>query len=207
MRNYRSNVAFIDLLFNLLVGFTSLFIIALLLINPVAKTGKIEPEVELIITTEWDKDSNNDFDIWVKGPNGPAVGYSRKDIGYIVLNRDDIGINNDSYFSNGKRIILRDNREAVEIRGIVPGEYIVNLHFYRLDEKTTKVSYSEPVIVQLLDIRPFTVAIDEIVVLPGELAEITAFTFRVDADGNIYGIKVRPNTIRIASPSVDYYEE
>ena len=91
MRNYRSNVAFIDLLFNLLVGFTSLFIIALLLINPVAKTGKIEPEVEMIITTEWDKDSNNDIDIWVKGPNGPAVGYSGKDIGYIVLNRDDIG--------------------------------------------------------------------------------------------------------------------
>ena len=33
-RKFHSNLAFVDLLFNLLVGFTSMFILAFLLINP-----------------------------------------------------------------------------------------------------------------------------------------------------------------------------
>ena len=43
MRKYSSNLAFVDLLFNLLVGFTSLFIIAFLMINPIAKDGEVTP--------------------------------------------------------------------------------------------------------------------------------------------------------------------
>lgn len=132
MRNYRSNVAFIDLLFNLLVGFVSLFIIAFLLINPIAKNGKIDPPIEFLITTEWDKFSKNDIDIWVKGPDGRAVSYTNKDIGYIVLNRDDLGSANDNVRVAGKTISIKENREAIEIRGLVPGEYIVNVHFLSL---------------------------------------------------------------------------
>jgi len=43
MRKYSSNLAFVDLLFNLLVGFTSLLLLAFLLINPIADEGKIDP--------------------------------------------------------------------------------------------------------------------------------------------------------------------
>lgn len=43
MRKYSSNLAFVDLLFNLLIGFASLFVIAFLMINPIAKTGAVTP--------------------------------------------------------------------------------------------------------------------------------------------------------------------
>ena len=39
---YHSNVSFLDLLFNLVVGFVMLFIIAFLLIRPIAENKQIE---------------------------------------------------------------------------------------------------------------------------------------------------------------------
>lgn len=69
MRRYSSNIAFIDLLFNLLIGFTSLLLIAFLLINPVAEEGKIDPRSEFLITMSWLDTSGIDLDIWIEGPN------------------------------------------------------------------------------------------------------------------------------------------
>ena len=44
MRKYSTNLGFVDLLFNLLVGFVSLLLIAFLLINPIADDGKIDAQ-------------------------------------------------------------------------------------------------------------------------------------------------------------------
>ena len=65
MRKYSSNLAFVDLLFNLLVGFTSLFVIAFLLINPIAKSGVIDPPIRLMIEMRWDDSSPRDIDLHV----------------------------------------------------------------------------------------------------------------------------------------------
>ena len=46
---YRSSFGFIDLLFNLLVGFVFLFMLAFMLINPVAKKETIKPKAEYFI--------------------------------------------------------------------------------------------------------------------------------------------------------------
>ena len=46
---YRSSFGFIDLLFNMLIGFVFLFMLAFLLINPVAKKETIKPKAEYFI--------------------------------------------------------------------------------------------------------------------------------------------------------------
>ena len=46
---YRSD-PFTDLLFNILLGFTFLFLIAVMFINPVARLGNVQLKAEYIIT-------------------------------------------------------------------------------------------------------------------------------------------------------------
>ena len=56
-RRYVSNLAFIDLLFNLILGFVMLFLISFLLINNPAKTSEIEYKAE-IMTSYTAKDAS-----------------------------------------------------------------------------------------------------------------------------------------------------
>ena len=59
---YKSSLAFTDLLFNVLIGFAFMFIIAFLLINPVEKDAEIEAKAEFMIIMEWDDQSAYDID-------------------------------------------------------------------------------------------------------------------------------------------------
>lgn len=69
-RRYVSNLAFIDLLFNLILGFVMLFLISFLLINNPAKTSEIEYKAEIMIVMSWQDDHEGDIDLWVETPNG-----------------------------------------------------------------------------------------------------------------------------------------
>jgi len=47
------------------------------------------------------------------------------------LDKDDLGYVNDIvYNANGKVTKVNINREVVTIRGIIPGEYLINAHYY-----------------------------------------------------------------------------
>jgi hypothetical protein len=46
------------------------------------------------------------------------------------LDRDDRGMTNDVIVINGKQIVNPLNQEVVTIRGIEPGEFTVNAHYY-----------------------------------------------------------------------------
>lgn len=59
---------FSDLLFNALLTFTFLFLMALLLMNPQAKSGIINPKAEFMITVSWPDNTPDDIDTWVEGP-------------------------------------------------------------------------------------------------------------------------------------------
>ena len=50
---YKSTIGFTDLLFNLLVGFVFLFIIAFILINPITKKKDVPKKAEYMIIIEW----------------------------------------------------------------------------------------------------------------------------------------------------------
>ena len=121
---------FTDLLFNTLLGFTFLFFITVLFINPISKIGNVNMKAEYIVTVDWKDSLPDDVDIWVQDPNGETVSYLKKDAGWLHLDRDDQGIINDVVTIDGEDIIYPINREVVTLRGIIPGEYILNLYLY-----------------------------------------------------------------------------
>ncbi len=69
---------FTDLLFNTLLGFTFLFFITVLFINPISKIGNVNMKAEYIITVDWKDSLPDDVDIWVQDPNGETVSYLKK---------------------------------------------------------------------------------------------------------------------------------
>ena len=127
---FKSTVGFTDLLFNILVGFAFLFIIAFLLIKPEAKKEDFERKAEFIVTLEWDHDAPDDIDLYVQDPQGGIVSYRHPTIHFMHLDKDDLGSVNDTVMINGRRTTISLNREVVSIRGFARGEYIVNAHYY-----------------------------------------------------------------------------
>lgn len=121
---------FTDLLFNGLLGFTFLFLIAIIFMNPEAKTGIIDPKAEYIISINWEDNNPNDIDIWVEDPKGNLVWFRDREAGLVHLDRDDRGTANDTIIVDGIEIQNPLNQEVVTIRGVVSGEYVVNLHYY-----------------------------------------------------------------------------
>ena len=198
MRKFTSNLAFVDLLFNLLVGFTSMFIIAFLLINPVAEEGKSDPRVEFMILLEWDSASTTDVDLWVKGPDGKVVGYTAKEHSFMTLSRDDLVVTNDYYTKHDGDVgVIRRNLEEVKIRAIVPGEYIVNVHYYS-PGKDADIDKEETATVTLIDMEPSFRRVAEVDRHLTYKSEQTAFIFNVSEEGIVtevitdLNVRIRP---------------
>ena len=128
MNRRESNLAFIDLLFNMILGFAFLFIIAFLMINDPKKEENLKPVVEYMIILTWSNELDVDIDLWVHGPAG-RVGFQNPNEGFMYLDKDDLGHRNDTVINyDGSRRIAYINREVVNIRGFDEGEYLSLIH-------------------------------------------------------------------------------
>ena len=128
---YKSTIGFTDLLFNILVGFAFLFIIAFILIKPEAKKQDFERKAEFVVVLEWDHDQPDDIDLYVQDPTGTKVHFRLPITNFMYLDKDDLGFANDIVKNvDGTITKVNINREVVTIRGIIPGEYIINAHYY-----------------------------------------------------------------------------
>lgn len=127
---FRNTDPFIDLLFNALLGFTFLFLVSVLFINPDARKGRVNLKAEYIISVTWPDHLADDIDLWVQDPIGETVSYLQKDASWLHLDRDDRGEINDTIMVDGKEVVYPINQEVVTLRGIIPGEYVVNLYYY-----------------------------------------------------------------------------
>ncbi len=171
---------FTDLLFNILLGFTFLFFITILFINPISKLGNVNLKAEYIITVDWQDNLPDDVDIWVQDPNGEIVSYLKKDAGWLHLDRDDQGIINDVVIINNKEVIYPINREVVTLRGIIPGEYIVNLYLY---EHKSKEPVEAKIIIEKVNPSLKLVYFNN-TVLETKDTELTIARFNLDAKGD-----------------------
>lgn len=194
MRKYNSNLAFVDLLFNLLIGFTSLFVIAFLLINPIAKKGVVDPPVKVMFEMSWDDKSYHDIDLYLKGPDNKVVYYANKTNGYITLKRDDLGFQTDTYEINGKVEVVERNYEITTMSSLPDGDYVVNVHFYArgkrrpTDPVNIKVANLEQeVFVRVTSIQPFKIIADTSTILK-YFQERTILVFKV-SDGKIVEVR------------------
>jgi uncharacterized protein YfaP (DUF2135 family) len=175
---------FTDLLFNALLTFTFLFLIALLLLNPPAKSGIIDPKAEFLITVSWPDRDPNDIDVWATGPDGERVWYKRTQDGLMHLDRDDRGLANDKQVINGREIINPLNQEVLTIRGRAPGEYMVNVHYFNSENQS-----EVPVTVYLAEVNPVMKVLHySTFILADEGDEKTAVRFTLTPSGRVENI-------------------
>ena len=178
-----SGDAFTDLLFNALLGFAMMFIIAFMLISDPDEEGKVEAKAEMLITVRWPDQHPDDVDALIEGPKGEVVWYHNRDSGLMHLDRDDRGLLADRVTMDGKTVINPINQETVTVRALQSGEYTVNLLHYQSN-------YGEPL--------PVTVKVEKLnpevslvhygkIDLKGTGDEQTAVRFRLDSEGNVLG--------------------
>ena len=197
MRKYQSNLAFVDFLFILLLAFISMFILALILINPVTKKSEVERKAEFLITLEWDKESRDDVDIWVEDPLGKVVSFRNKTVDVMHLDKDDLGQINDTIrFPDGSTQVIHLNREVVTLRGWVEGEYTINAHMYNKRDRSHPSdanSYGHPtnVKVEMLRINPYKILFEEKFILTHRGEEVTIRRVTLNKDGDIIATNKR----------------
>lgn len=192
MRNkYSRSDPFTDLLFNALLGFTFLFLIAIMFMNPEARSGIIDPKAEYILTVTWKDMSPDDIDVWVEDPEGRVLWFRNPEVALMHLDRDDRGLLHDTLVVAGEEIQNPLNQEVVTIRGVVRGEYVVNLHYY-----ATETHEPVDVNVQFMKVNPAL----EVVYYGTETLEKvgdekTALRFRIAADGQVDNISFIPKNL------------
>jgi len=196
---YKSTIGFTDLLFNILVGFAFLFIIAFLLIKPEAKKKDFDRNAEFVIIMEWDKEAKGDIDLYVEDPLLAKCSFRQTVANFMHLDKDDLGSVNDTVVNaDGTTSTVQINREVITIRGIIAGEYIINAHYYserdysnidkRIEMGTSarkKKSKEVTVKIELHKVNPYTILWAGEKNFRGKGQEETFVRFRLDKDGEV----------------------
>lgn len=181
-----SFVPFTDVLFNVVMGFAFMVFIAFALIRPDAETA-VQVKAEMIMNVTWPDGNPDDIDMYVEDPGGNIVWYHSKEAGFLSLERDDRGNYRDTVVVNGERILNPLNQETVTLRGIVPGEYVLNIYHY-VANSTEPV----PVTVKVEKINPrLQVIYYDTIELDHRGQEETAVRFTLDAEGNVSDVNNR----------------
>lgn len=182
---------FTDLLFNVLLGFILLFFVAILFLSPAEETGKIDIDAQYVISVTWPDNSPDDIDTWVEDPKGNLTWFKNRSSGLVHLDRDDRGMLNDTIEVQGKKISNPLNQEIAAIRGQMPGEFVVNLHYY-----DTETFESVPVSVKVAKVNPvYTVAYYGVTTLSTKNEEKTAVRFTLTSSGDVTNINQLPKKL------------
>jgi len=187
---YVSNVAFTDLLFNIVVGLAFLFLLAFILMNPIAKDKDIEEKSDFIIILTWDDESGDDIDLWIRDPLGNILSFKNREDALMHLDRDDLGLANDKVsLPEGGYVYVYRNKEVASLRGTHEGEYLVNVHVY--NKKPWKDSSMRPsnIRVELIKLNPYKEVTQAEFIATKRGQEFTAFHFTLDEDGKVIGIR------------------
>jgi hypothetical protein len=179
------------MLFKALQVVAFLFFLALLAIAPDSKEGKVDSKAEFIITMDWPDDHPDDLDLFVQDPIGNVAWYRHREAGFLTLDRDDRGGANDFIVVNGRKIPSPIREEIVTVRGLVAGEYTVNVsHFQattgRPVDATVKVQKLNPTAQVIFDDK---VRVDH----TGD--EKTALRFWLDAEGRVIDVQTRQKSL------------
>ena len=187
---YGSSVAFTDLLFNIVVGLAFLFLLAFILMNPIAKDKDIEEKSDFIIILTWDDESGDDIDLWIRDPLGNLLSFKNREDALMHLDRDDLGLSNDKVeLPDGDYTYVYRNKEVASLRGTHEGEYLVNVHVY--NKKPWKDSSMRPsnIRVELIKLNPYDEVTQAEFIATKRGQEFTAFHFTLNEDGEVIGIR------------------
>lgn len=169
-----SDTVFRDVILLALSGFVAVVLLLLPHLNPPLEAKESPPPGNVVIELHWPAEIDADVDLWVEAPGDRAVGYSNKGGRLFNLLRDDLGRFLD---------ITEINYEVAYSRGVIPGEYIINVHMYRLSAQMTPVPVTIVASIKKNQTdRLRRIAITKLVMAhAGE--EKTAIRFSMDQDG------------------------
>src|ERR1700745_1303916 len=168
-----------------------LFFIALLSIAPDNKEGKVDSKAEFIITMDWPDNHPDDLDLFVQDPIGNTAWYRHREAGFLTLDRDDRGGANDFIIVNGKKIASPIREEIVTVRGILAGEYTVNISHF---QATTGMPVPAHVKVQKLN-PTAQVIFDNKLTLDHTGDEKTALRFWLNTEGKVIDVQQRQKSL------------
>ena len=174
-----AGIVFRDLLTLCLCGFVVCLVLIMPHIRPAsaAKTADSSSTPgNVMIEASWPPEVDADVDLWVQGPGDIPVGYSNKSGGLFNLLRDDLGHVLD---------VSGMNYEVSYSRGLLAGEYTVNLHLYRNLSKRTPVPAKVLVSVKRDAQGPSQQILVTDIDLGREGQEITVFRFTLDGAGSL----------------------
>jgi hypothetical protein len=165
-------------------------VILFLMINPnQKKEDGIKPKIEYMITMSWPTDLDYDVDIWIKDPDGKVLYYENKEVGFMTLERDDLGKTNNTVMVQGQEISILNNEELVSVRGFNPGEYVINAHLYSALRITTpQVIKPFNVTITIQKMNPtVTIVYQGVAVIDTVRQEVHIVRFTMESDGTMKG--------------------
>jgi hypothetical protein len=158
-----------------------LLLVVYTLIAPPPKPATIDTLGQYAVEVTWPLGRSDDVDTYVEDPAGNVAWYEHSDVGLMHLEHDDRGVSSDRQRQGAKVVRVRDNRERVVLRGVLPGEVTVNLHAY---QKTDTAPC--PVSVKLHRLRgDDRMLLERSVNLTHPGQEVTVFRFTLDASGSV----------------------
>ena len=174
-----SDIVFRDLILLMLTGFVTVAVLMLAHVKPKAQaavTKDSEPPGNVMVEANWPPDQDADVDLWVQAPGDVPVGYSNKGGAVFNLLRDDLGQQLD---------LSGLNYESSYARGIVPGEYTVNVHLYRNRAGVALVPVTVVVSTKARSADPSRQVLMTKLELDHEGQERTVFRFKLDENGQV----------------------
>jgi hypothetical protein len=188
-------IATVDVCINLVLVFAVLLKLSLLAINvesAEAAQKRVKSNALFLVKVVWPGESDDDVDTYVSDPLAHLVFFKRLQDGLMNLDRDDTGSSSNMItLPDGRVVKSAYNEEQVEIRGIIEGEYIVNVHMYRKASATpTKVIVTLYKVAEGEDVQ-----VHERVLTLAEQQEKTAFRFTLTKSGEVADINELPTSL------------
>lgn len=196
-RRSDTRTSFIDMLLSGQMNLFVIFVLTLLMIAPQQK--KIEnlnakSDAKVVISMEWPSSVDCDLDLWVRGPTGAIVWWKNRDLDGMHLERDDTGMINDVVVVGDQTFTRSENSENWVLREVIPGEYTVNVHFFRAkaEDKCSNV----PVTLDVVMVNPtFNKIYTKQLVMAKQGDEEHAFRFTVDSYGQVIKFDYAPTSL------------
>jgi hypothetical protein len=169
---------FRDVILLALAGFVAMVLLLLPHLNPPGEAAQasVEPPGNVIVELRWPDELDADVDLWTAAPGDVPVGYSNKGGALFNLLRDDLGKRADA---------TGLNYEVAYSRGIVPGEYTVNVHLYRNPGSTVPVPVTVVTSVKGTPEGRARQLLASELDLAREGEELTVYRFTLDAAGEL----------------------
>jgi hypothetical protein len=173
-----TGTVFRDVIMLALAGFVAMVILLLPHINPPGRAAQenTQPPGNVIVEVRWPDELDCDVDLWVEAPGDIPVGYSNK--GGVIFNllRDDLGRRADA---------TGMNYEVSYSRGIVAGEYTVNVHLYRNAAGVFPIPVTIVTSVKKSAKESARQVLASNIELGREGQELTVYRFKLSEDGDL----------------------